>query len=203
MTERGPVERSHVILQGNDPYVGASFSLGNRIRRGVWSIVYASLFRPTPRVCHWWRLWLLRLFGAEIGVGCHVQGSVRIWAPWNLVLGDYVGIGERAILYSMDRIVIGDYATISQGAHLCGGTHDYNSENFQLVARPIAIGERAWICAEAFVLPGVSVPEGAVIGARAVVTADPEEPWGVYAGNPAVMVGRRRVVVPQGASDGD
>jgi len=127
-----------------------------------------------------------------LGKDCRVYASARIWAPWNLTLGDHVRVGERAILYSMSRITVGDYATVSQGAHLCCGTHDYNSATFQLIARPIEIGKRAWVCAEVFVHPGVSIPEGAVVGARAVVTRSLSEPWVVYAGNPARKVGTRR-----------
>jgi putative colanic acid biosynthesis acetyltransferase WcaF len=94
----------------------------------------------------------------------------------------------------MDKIIIGDYAVISQGAHLCGGTHDYNSENFQLVIKPIVIGARAWICAEAFIHPGITVPDGAVVGARAVVTKSLSTAWAVYAGNPCRQVNIRKRV---------
>jgi putative colanic acid biosynthesis acetyltransferase WcaF len=180
-----------MMLQDNDPYRGPSFTLGHRLRRFVWNSVHALLFRPSPRPCHAWRSSLLRLFGAKLGQGCHVYPGVKVWAPWNLRLGNFVGVADGVTLYCMDRIEIGDYAVISQGAHLCGGTHDYNSGNFQLVIKPIVIGARAWICAEAFVHPGVTVPEGAVVGARAVVTRSLAKPWAVYAGNPAVQVANR------------
>lgn len=117
--------------------------------------------------------------------------AVKIWAPWNLILGDHVGIGDGATLYSMDRIEIGDFAVVSQGAYLCGGTHDYNSPNFQLVTKPILIGSHAWICAEAFVHPGIVISEGAVVGARSVVTRSVDEPWAVYGGNPCRKIGVR------------
>lgn len=181
-----------MILQGKDQFTGPSFSIGNRALRMLWSIVYALGFRLSPRPFHAWRTFLLRLFGAKMGRGCHVYPSVRIWAPWNLEFGDHVGVGDRAILYAMDRVIAGDYVTISQGAHLCAGTHDYDSENFQLVTRPIRIGAHAWLCSEAFIHPGVTVPVGAVIGARAVVVRSPAEPWAVYAGNPCVQIGTRR-----------
>ena len=180
-----------MIIQGSDPYRGPSFTLGNRARRLAWNAVYAILFRPSPRVFHAWRAWLLRQFGAEVGVDCHVYPGVKIWAPWNLMLGNYVGIADGVILYSMERIEVGDYCVISQGAHLCGGTHDYNSPNFQLVAKPILIKANAWVCAEAFLHPGVTVPEGAVVGARSVVTKPLLTPWAVYAGNPAALRGLR------------
>lgn len=93
----------------------------------------------------------------------------------------------------MHRIDIGDYAVVSQGAYLCGGTHDYNSKNFQLLIKPIVIGPRAWVCAEAFIHAGVVIPEGAVIGARAVVNKSLTNNWAVYAGNPAIQVATRKI----------
>jgi len=182
-----------VILEENDPYRGPSFSLGNRLLRALWGIVYILLFRISPRPLHSWRIMLLRLFGAKIGRGCHVYPSVKVWAPWNLFFGNYIGVADGVTLYCMDTISLGDYVVVSQGAHLCGGTHDYNSKNFQLIAKPITIGMHSWICAEAFIHPGIEIPEGAVIGARSVVTRSPIESWRVYAGNPAVKKGKRKV----------
>ena len=92
----------------------------------------------------------------------------------------------------MALICTGDFAVISQGAHLCGGTHDYNSKNFQLITKPIVIGTHAWICADAFIHPGIIVPEGVVIGARSVLGKSPNQSWAVYAGNPAIYVGSRK-----------
>lgn len=181
-----------MIIQGNDPYRQPSFSLNNRLKRLVWNFVYLLLFRLSPRPCHRWRVLLLRLFGARVGLHCHVYSGVKIWAPWNLMLGDNVGIADGVILYSMDRIEIGDYSVISQGSHLCGGTHDYNSENFQLLAKPIVIGKRVWVCAEVFIHPGITVPDGVVIGARSVVNKNIQQPWKVYAGNPCREVSDRK-----------
>ena len=183
-----------MIIQGNDSFTQPSFPLSHRARRQAWNLVYALLFRLSPRPCHAWRARLLTLFGARLGKDCHVYPGVRVWAPWNLRLGDHVGIADGVTLYSMDVITIGDRAVISQGAYLCCGTHDYESPNMQLTAKPITIGRRAWICAEVFIHPGVSVPEGAVVGARSVVTRSLDEPWAVYAGNPCVKVKERPVI---------
>ena len=159
--------------------------------RALWGVTYVLLFRISPRPFHAWRTLLLRLFGARIGNGCHIYPSVKIWAPWNLIMGKHSGVGDGANLYCMDKIVIGDFVAISQGAVLCGGTHDYNSPNMQLVAKPILIGTHAWICAEAFIHPGVEVPEGAVVGARSVVTKSLPLVWAVYTGNPCKRVAMR------------
>lgn len=171
------------ILQGQDPTTRPSFSLGNRVRRILWGIVYAMLFRPSPRPLHAWRAMLLRAFGAQIGQHVHVYAKARIWAPWNLRIDDNVGVADDVDLYTMAPIHLKARSVVSQGAYLCAGTHDYEDPNFQLVARPIVVGERAWVCAQAFVGPGVTVGDGAVVGARSVVTKDMPA-WTVCAGNP-------------------
>jgi putative colanic acid biosynthesis acetyltransferase WcaF len=109
---------------------------------------------------------------------------VRITIPWNLEVGDEAAIGDRVILYALGPIRIGRQATISQLAHLCAGTHDFTRPDMPLVKLPIEIGEGAWICADAFIGPGVVVGTRAVAGARAVVMKD-VEPGVIVVGNPA------------------
>ena len=183
-----------MILQGADLKTGPSFSLSNRIYRAVWGLTWLLLFRPTPRTANLWRRTVLRMFGAKLGRNFRIHGNCRIWAPWQLKVGDFVSIGEGVHLYNMAPIAIGDRAVVSQGSHLCAGSHDYNSPNFQLIAKPITIGSDAWICTEAFVGPGVDVPAGCVLGARAVLTRTPESgAWGVFAGNPAIKIKQRKI----------
>ncbi|MEM9479530.1 MAG: WcaF family extracellular polysaccharide biosynthesis acetyltransferase [Verrucomicrobiota bacterium] len=173
-----------------DTRTGASFSLQNRFARLGWGIVQATLFRWSPNPLHEWRSWLLRLFGAKIGKGVHVYPKVLIWAPWNLELGDHVGVGNGAILYSQDELVIGERAVISQGVHLCTGTHDYDDPGFALYTKPIEVGAEAWLAAEVFVHPGVVLGEGVVVGARSVVVKDLPG-WTVCAGFPAKVIKER------------
>ena len=91
--------------------------------RGLWSLMHP-LFRYSPRIFWSWRVFILRLFGASIGSDVHIHPTAMIALPWNLVIGAEASIGDRAILYNLGRISIGDGATVSQGAHLCAGTHD-------------------------------------------------------------------------------
>lgn len=166
-------------------YNRPSFTLGNRVARAFWGVTYLLLFRPSPRPFHAWRSFLLRCFGAKIGHGVHVYPRVEIWAPWNLEVDDYVGVGNKVIIYNQARITIGTYSVISQGAHLCSGTHDYTKKGFPLITNPITVGARVWIAAEAFIHPGVVLGEGCVVGARSVVTRS-LPPWKVCSGFPAV-----------------
>jgi putative colanic acid biosynthesis acetyltransferase WcaF len=171
---------------------GSSFSLGHRLFRLVWNLSWLMLAAWTPAPLHGWRRLVLRMFGARMGKGCGVYGSARIWDPRNLEMGPYSFIGRRVICYSMARIRFEAYALASQGAHLCAGSHDISDPDFQLIARPIVIGERAWIAADAFVGPGVTVGKGAVLGARGVAFSD-LPPWTVSVGNPARVVKTRRI----------
>ncbi len=170
---------------------GASFSLGNRLFRAVWIICWTCLAAWTPPPLHGWRRFLLKLFGAKVGPGVRIYGSTKVWYPPNLALARQVVLGPRVNIYNQGRIEIGEYAVISQGSHICASSHDISDRNFQLILRPITIGPWAWVAAEAFVGPGVTVGEGAVIAARAALFRS-AEPWGVYSGNPAAYLKERK-----------
>lgn len=148
------------------------WTLTEQIGRIAWVLLAQTPFAFSPRPLWGWRRWLLRCFGARVGPKVHVYPSVRINIPWNLTLGAQCAVGDRAILYALGPITIGPRATISQGAHLCAGTHDISQPHRPLVKPPIEIGADAWIAAEAFIGPGVKVGEGAIVGARAVVVKD-------------------------------
>lgn len=162
-------------------------SIRNRVARILWGIVWRLCFRPSPRPLHAWRRWLLRLFGADIARGAHPYPSARIWAPWNLTMGEGSCLGDHVDCYSVDRVILEPYATVSQYAFLCTASHDYTVKEMPLITAPIRIGRRAWVAADVFVGPGVTIGEGAVVGARASVFRD-VEPWTVVGGNPARMI---------------
>jgi len=110
------------------------------------------------------RRWLLRRFGAQIGEGVRIRPSVEIPYPWKLQIGDYSWIGDHAVLYTFAKITIGHNVVISQKSYLCAGTHDYRSPGFDIQAFPIVIEDEAWLAADVFVAPGVTVGKGAVVG---------------------------------------
>lgn len=159
----------------------------NKLGRVLWGFVWVFLFRYSPRPFFSWRNCLLRCFGARIGQGTHVYPSVRIWAPWNLEAGQTVGIADGAHIYNPDRVVLEDFAVISQEVFLCSASHDYTRWTFPLVTAPIRVERHAWLAARVFVHMGVTIGEGCVIGAASVVTRD-TPPWTVCAGNPCKAI---------------
>ena len=167
------------------------YSRGETVRRVLWA--FGKLFfRFSPRPCFGWRRTVLRCFGASVGKQVNTYPSTRIYFPWNLTVGDWSAIGEDVLIYNLGPVTLGQKVTISHRAHLCAGTHDYTQLDLPLLKPPIVIGNQAWICADAFVGPGVTVGEGAVVGARAVVVKV-VEPWTVVAGNPARVIKKREV----------
>jgi putative colanic acid biosynthesis acetyltransferase WcaF len=158
--------------------------------RVLWSLA-SPLFRLSPRPLWSWRRFLLRAFGARVGREVHLFPTVRITIPWNLSLGDGCAFGDRVILYALGPIRIGARTTVSQGAHLCAGSHDWRDPKMPLLKLPIEVGDDAWICADAFIGPGIRIGTYAIIGARAVVMKDVAEA-AIVVGNPATVVSFRK-----------
>jgi len=170
----------------------SGFSPGMKLARTLWALVWSVLFRLSPVPCHWWRNMLLRLFGARVSSGVHVYPNCRIWAPWNLAIGEHSCLGPHVDCYNVAPVEIGSNVIVSQYSYLCTATHDDRDPGMKLVTRPIVIADAAWICADVFVGPGVRVGKGAVLGARSSAFKDLDA-WKVYGGTPARML-RDRVV---------
>ena len=168
----------------------AEITLKNRFGRFLWGIVWLILYRPSPKLMHGWRCLLLRIFGAKLGNEVHPYPSSKIWAPWNLEMGDHSCLSEKVDCYCVDKIRIGAHATVSQYSFLCTASHDYTDKAMPLVIAPITIGNYAWVTADVFIAPGVEIGEGAVINARSSVFSS-IEPWVVAAGNPAMPIKKR------------
>jgi putative colanic acid biosynthesis acetyltransferase WcaF len=160
----------------------------NRIGRALWSVVWLLLFRPSPRPLYGWRRWLLRCFGADIASTAIVHPSVRIWAPWNLVLDRAACLAPFVDCYSVDVVHLRENATVSQRAILCTASRSIDGA-MSLLTAPIVIGTKSWVGMAAFIGPGVTIGDGAIVGATATVMRDVEQGH-VVAGNPARVVRR-------------
>jgi putative colanic acid biosynthesis acetyltransferase WcaF len=167
------------------------YSGAETFRRLLW-LVGQWLFRLSPRPLFGWRRLVLRCFGAQVGAHVNTYPSTRIYFPWNLCVGEWSALGEGVFIYNLGPVSIGRQVTVSHRAHLCAGTHDYTRADMALLKPSLGIQDQAWVCAEAFIGPGVVVGEGAVVGARAVVVKD-VAPWTVVGGNPARVIKKREV----------
>ena len=167
------------------------YSTSSKIRRMFWNICWTLLARPFPRYMFMpWKRFLLRLFGAQISNTVSVYASANIFMPWNLVMKDYSCIGPGVDCYNAALVVLGKNAVISQRAYLCTASHDITLPTHPQIEKPIIIEDKVWVAAETFVGPGVTIGEGAVVGARACVFKD-VEPWTVVGGNPAKFIKKR------------
>ncbi|GAB1544837.1 putative colanic acid biosynthesis acetyltransferase [Scytonema sp. NUACC21] len=158
----------------------------------LWYFVGAPLVQSHLLPTSWFKVWVLRLFGATIGQQVRIKPGVRVKFPWRLTIGDYVWIGEDAWLDNLAPITIESHACLSQGVYLCTGNHDWNHIDFKLIPAPIRIEESSWIAAKAVIGPGVTVGRGAVLTLGGV-TGLSLEPMTIYVGNPAQPVKKRRI----------
>lgn len=168
-----------------------SLSRKNQIIRMLWSVAWIIFARPLPRsIGRKWKNMLLRLFGARIAKTAHVYSTAKIYYPPNLIMGEYSCLASDVDCYNVAPIIIGDNATVSQGAYLCTASHDITDSLNHLITAPIKIEDQAWVAAKAYIGMGVTIGQGAVVGATASVYKD-VDPWTVVGGNPAKIIGER------------
>jgi len=169
--------------QQASPY-DSPWSGSEKIKMVLWEYTWMIFCSWTPKPLNPWRLFWLKLFGAKISGLPFVHQRARIQIPWNLVLYDRACLGDRANAYSLGKIVIKEHATVAQEVYLCTGTHAFENPAKNLITAPIIIETHAFIGARAFIMPGITIGENAVIGACSVVTKN-VPPFSTVKGNPA------------------
>lgn len=170
-----------------------SLSFKNQLYRMLWTIVWFVFARPFPRsLANRWKLFLLRIFGAKVHPTAVVYSSAKIYMPSNLIMHEYSCIASEVDCYNTDIIEIGAHSTVSQKSYLCASSHDITKSDNPLIIAPIIIKDQAWVAAAAFVGMGVTIGQGAVIGACSCVYKN-VEPWTVVGGNPAKVIKKRTI----------
>lgn len=139
-----------------------------RWKEVLWWAVRSLFFAPWFPIPSRPKVALLRAFGAKVGCGVVVRSRVNITFPWNFSCGDHVWIGDEVLILSLAPVTLGSNVCISQRAFLCTGSHRFGQETFDLVTKPITIGEGSWIAAQVFIGPGVSLPPGTLVKAGEV-----------------------------------
>lgn len=136
---------------------------------------------------------VLQLWLKSVGQGSGVQMHCRILRGTGISLGDRSVINFGCLLDGRQHTIeIGRDVSIGPEAAILTLGHDPRSPEFADLGGPVSIGDHAWIGFRAIVLPGISIGEGAVVGAGAVVSRD-VPPFTIVAGNPARPIGRRTV----------
>jgi putative colanic acid biosynthesis acetyltransferase WcaF len=126
---------------------------------------------------------VLRWFGASVGKGVIIKPRINIHFPWKLTIGDFAWIGEEVFILNFEPVSIGAHCCVSQRVFLCTGNHDYRVPNMPYRNRPICVEDGAWVGAQVFVGPGITIGTDTVVTAGSIVTRS--LPSGmVCAGNP-------------------
>jgi len=139
---------------------------------------------------HHIRKWIYRAFGMRIGRGSHIYGGAEIRNPFGITIGTGCSIGHSAILDGRHHLVIGNNVNFSTGVWVWTAEHDVRSLDFKGHGAPVIIEDYVWLSCRVIVLPGVTVGEGAVVAAGAVVTKD-VPPYTIVGGVPARKIGER------------
>ncbi len=156
----------------------------------LWRVIQQFFFHAEWITAYGCKRRVLRVLGAGIAKGVVVKPKAKVTFPWKLSVGANSWIGEEAWLLNLDRITIGANVCISQRAFLCTGSHDWKKESFDLMTQPIVIEDGAWICADVFIGPGVTVGANSVVTAGSVVNKN-LPPNMICSGNPCVAVKQR------------
>lgn len=163
----------------------------NQLKRLLWSFVWFLFARPFPRsTAMFWKIFLLRLFGAKIHKTANVYSSVKVYAPWNLEMRDYSCLAPEVDCYNVAKVIIGAHSTVSQKSYLCTASHDVTKSDNPLITAPIIIKDQVWIGTAVFIGMGVTVNQGAVVGATSSIYKNVEE-WTIVGGNPAKFIKKR------------
>lgn len=168
------------------------YNPGNKIKVILWYVIGAAVINSYLPIPAFFKILVLRLFGAKIGHGVMIKPKVNIKYPWFLEIGNYVWIGEQVWIDNLVKISIGDNTCISQGALLLTGNHNYKRSTFDLMPSEICLEAGTWIGAKSIVCGGVRCMSHSVLSVGSVATKDLNA-YTIYQGNPAQEV-RKRVI---------
>ncbi len=185
-----------------------------RLKRQYWNLI-----SEHNRFIHW--QWLLqelpghygmrlrarmyRKFFGSMGEDLEMFPSVRLRNVQNLHVGDHVQIGERVMMQAAGGIKIGDDSIIGPSVKIWSANHKFDDHTKSIIGQgytydEVVIGERVWIAANAFIMPGAKLGDGVIVSAGAVVGGKEIAPYKILAGNPARIIGTRLPKEEQEAS---
>ncbi|KAA5548779.1 WcaF family extracellular polysaccharide biosynthesis acetyltransferase [Adhaeribacter rhizoryzae] len=181
MSVQAPVNQKVNLSKYNNDWYNPG---GSALKRTIWFFINGLIFINPLVPVNGLKIWLLRLFGAKVGQGVVIKPNVNIKYPWLLTIGNHVWVGEKVWIDSLAPIIIHDHVTLSQGAMLLTGSHNYKAQTFDLMVNKIILEEGVWIGAQAVVCPGVTCYTHSILAVGSVATTN-LEPYFIYQGNPA------------------
>jgi len=173
-------------------YTNNEYDPGNKFKIIIWYIINHLIFNTFIPFPSFFKVKILKFFGAKIGKNIVIKPKVNIKYPWFLEIGDNCWIGEGVWIDNLAQITIGNNVCLSQNAYILAGSHNYKKEAFDLILGKILLEDGVWIGAKSIVCPGVICKTHSVLTVGSVATND-LEPYGVYQGNPAVLK-RKRII---------
>jgi putative colanic acid biosynthesis acetyltransferase WcaF len=159
----------------------------NALTRTIWYCINAIFVNSYIIPFSPFKVFLLKLFGAQIGKGVNIKPKVNIKYPWKLTIGDYSWIGEKVWIDNLDEVIIRKNCCLSQESMLLCGNHDFKKTTFDLITKPITLKNGSWVGAKSIVCPGVTFEENSILSVGSVATNDLKVN-SIYQGNPAVKV---------------
>jgi putative colanic acid biosynthesis acetyltransferase WcaF len=168
------------------------YSPGSKWKIVLWNFINIILFINLLNASYKLKSMILRSFGAKVGNGVVFKQNISIKYPWLLENGDYVWIGERVWIDNLGKVKIGNNVCISQGAMLLTGNHNYKKSSFDLIVGEITLEDGVWVGTKSVVCPGVTMKSHSILTVGSVLTKDTEE-YGIYQGNPAVLIKKREI----------
>ena len=177
-------------MQNLEKFDNSNYEPGNLFLRSLWyliSEVFFNTFIPYPNFI---KRFILKTFGAKVGKSVIIKPRVRIKYPWFLHIGDNSWIGEDVWIDNLDSVIIEENVCISQGVMIMSGSHNYKSENFDLITKNIIIESGAWLCAKSIVLQGVRCKKNSILASFSVASSSLDND-AIYKGNPAIKIKQR------------
>ena len=165
---------------------------GTAVKRILWYFINVLFFQNPYNPFSSLKIFWLKIFGAKVGKGVVIKPSVNIKYPWRLEIGNYVWIGEKVWIDNLANVEIAGNVSISQGAMLLCGNHNYKKATFNLIIGEIKLEEGVWIGAKSIVSPGITCKSHSILAVNSVATKNLKE-YTIYQGNPAVEVRKREI----------
>ena len=169
-----------------------SYHPGSKTKRRLWYVVNVLFFNTSVPFPNSLKRILLRIFGANIGMGVILKPKINIKYPWMLGVGNHSWIGEGVWIDNLGHVEIGPNCCLSQGVMLVCGNHNFSVSGFDLIVEDITLEEGVWLGAKSIVTPGVTCGSHAVLTVGAVASKDLEA-YSINRGNPAGKIKSREI----------